>query len=851
LFKQFLHAAMRTGKKVLLIVDEAQQLNADLLAILQGLIKLEENGVRLLRLFLVGHNDFNTMLFQPENNTFRQQISASFILSPLTRAETEEYMQYRLRLVNGAGNIFSPEAIEEIHAFANGLPRLINLICDLALLSGSAEAAGTISKKIVTNCIKNLLPPNEGAQRPHPLAAQPAGKSGPPADEAKPPRRRRLKPRYGIIVVLMLAAVFVGDLLLDKLRVTDNEVAPDKPPIAVEEPTKKTPGVQDRLQPLLTEIQDTKKEQDITKEPANEPETIDKPLIPAEELMTANSTLENDGKIPGLVKEIPTGKPVSPRHVTNLSPIQQTLSEILASKIQKKQEVPASPPESPREAAAAVDMGILSTKEVTISGNLRVEPSTRSTVITVVPQGEIVYELREKNGWLFIRLKDGRLGWMHQSVFIPRQVETEPATAAAALDAVVEQKVSGLAKQWPENSNSREVATPKKIPVPETTVKTPEQFPAPPPAAAATSQIMTAARQKAEKQPEPAPAADLESSSPKQTLPPAQEQNAAPRAIAETKSAQTPAAPEKKETTTPGDASSNVKNTLVSTNNTEALEWVRKSYQSVSRLDYKAAIAEATKAIALDPGRPEPYINRAWAYTETGVYEKAIEDCTVALRIDPDNALAYNNKGLAYHRMGDLRLARDNYQQACDRKLQIACNNLEQVTTGLSVIPLLEKGQALLEQQKWDAARQLSSEILKLDPKNTEALLLRTAADQKEKDHKLALEWTQKSYLAVSAGRYAEAIEAATKAITLNAGLVNPYINRAWAYSETKAYDKAIIDCNTVLTMEPDNALALNNMGLAYQNMGDSVKAREYYIKACEQKLAVACDNLEKMIINR
>ena len=87
------------------------------------------------------------------------------------------------------------------------------------------------------------------------------------------------------------------------------------------------------------------------------------------------------------------------------------------------------------------------------------------------------------------------------------------------------------------------------------------------------------------------------------------------------------------------------------------------------------AIDEATKAIGMDPGLVNPYINRAWAYCEIGLYEKAIADCQTALTIEPQNALAFNNLGLAYHRMTQLATARQYYQKACDLKLAVACRN--------------------------------------------------------------------------------------------------------------------------------------------------------------------------------
>jgi hypothetical protein len=114
---------------------------------------------------------------------------------------------------------------------------------------------------------------------------------------------------------------------------------------------------------------------------------------------------------------------------------------------------------------------------------------------------------------------------------------------------------------------------------------------------------------------------------------------------------------------------------IVKTDNPEALEWTQKSFESVSKGKFNLAIEEASKAIGLDPGLVNPYINRAWAYCETGLYEKAIADCYTALALDPKNALALNNIGLAFHRLEQLSTAQEYYKKACDRKLEVACSN--------------------------------------------------------------------------------------------------------------------------------------------------------------------------------
>jgi len=117
----------------------------------------------------------------------------------------------------------------------------------------------------------------------------------------------------------------------------------------------------------------------------------------------------------------------------------------------------------------------------------------------------------------------------------------------------------------------------------------------------------------------------------------------------------------------------------------------------------------------------------------------------------------------------------------------------------------------------------------------------------KNVDKKDVTNLVHKSFVLVSQGKFAAAIEAADKAISLDSSLVNPYINRAWALCEMGQYDKAITDCNTVLEINPDNALALNNRGLANHRKGELRKAGEDYKKACELNLVIGCRNYESV----
>jgi tetratricopeptide (TPR) repeat protein len=112
------------------------------------------------------------------------------------------------------------------------------------------------------------------------------------------------------------------------------------------------------------------------------------------------------------------------------------------------------------------------------------------------------------------------------------------------------------------------------------------------------------------------------------------------------------------------------------------------------------------------------------------------------------------------------------------------------------------------------------------------------------KNNPNAMVWSDKGLISSKDADWNEVIRTSSIAITLDPGLVSPYINRAWAYAETGEYDKAIIDCNTALRIEPESALAFNNRGVAFEGKGKISDAVENYEKACKLGFALACENL-------
>lgn len=160
---KFLHDAYSKNKKVLLIIDEAQRLKSKLLEEIRLLSNIEKQNTKLLNIFFVGQKEFNNILIEPENRALRQRITINYYIEPLAEDETREYVNYRLNVAGSKRNIFSSSAIREIFSFSKGFPRLINIICDSALVTGYVKEKKTINAKIISECAKELKIPAEEA----------------------------------------------------------------------------------------------------------------------------------------------------------------------------------------------------------------------------------------------------------------------------------------------------------------------------------------------------------------------------------------------------------------------------------------------------------------------------------------------------------------------------------------------------------------------------------------------------------------------------------------------------------------------------------------------------------------
>ncbi|MFH1190868.1 MAG: AAA family ATPase [Candidatus Omnitrophota bacterium] len=152
---KFLIAQLALDINVVLIIDEAQNLTPKVLEEVRMLSNLETEKEKLLQIILMGQPQLNTKLQHEKLEQFKQRIAVNFHLEPLTKKETHEYVIHRIKIVTpNKAIIFSPEAIDELFSYSKGIPRIINLVCDSALLSGYLYELRTITPAIIHEVIK-------------------------------------------------------------------------------------------------------------------------------------------------------------------------------------------------------------------------------------------------------------------------------------------------------------------------------------------------------------------------------------------------------------------------------------------------------------------------------------------------------------------------------------------------------------------------------------------------------------------------------------------------------------------------------------------------------------------------
>ena len=142
-------AAHAEGRRVIVIVDEAQNLSAQVLEQVRLLTNLETATQKLLQIILIGQPELREILDRTDLRQLAQRITGRYHLNPLAKAETEQYVRHRLRVAGASGEIFTPAALDEVHRVSSGVPRVINVVCDRALLGAYTEDTKKVTPALV------------------------------------------------------------------------------------------------------------------------------------------------------------------------------------------------------------------------------------------------------------------------------------------------------------------------------------------------------------------------------------------------------------------------------------------------------------------------------------------------------------------------------------------------------------------------------------------------------------------------------------------------------------------------------------------------------------------------------
>lgn len=153
---QWLIERYRHGETCVIVVDEAQNLSSELLEEIRLLTNLETSSEKLVQIVLSGQPEFEEKLRQPALRQLRQRIALWSRTQAITAAQTSAYIAQRLLVAGTREQLFTPEAIQAIHRAARGIPRIINLICEHALIAGYVEQLTQLSAAVVNTVAKEL-----------------------------------------------------------------------------------------------------------------------------------------------------------------------------------------------------------------------------------------------------------------------------------------------------------------------------------------------------------------------------------------------------------------------------------------------------------------------------------------------------------------------------------------------------------------------------------------------------------------------------------------------------------------------------------------------------------------------
>ena len=156
LLERFLLESYRKGDNVVLILDEAQNLSTEVLENVRVLSNFETAQDKLLQILLVGQPELGARLNATELRQIKQRVALRHHLTPLSYADCEKYIAKRLEIAGGSISLFGPKAIDAVHKYSGGIPRLVNIICDNALLTVYALRKDKVEAGMIAEVAQDL-----------------------------------------------------------------------------------------------------------------------------------------------------------------------------------------------------------------------------------------------------------------------------------------------------------------------------------------------------------------------------------------------------------------------------------------------------------------------------------------------------------------------------------------------------------------------------------------------------------------------------------------------------------------------------------------------------------------------
>lgn len=332
----FLHRAYQNGKNVVVIVDEAQRLSDELLEEIRLLSNIERPDQKLINIVLVGQNELKEKLAKNPNRALRQRITAFAALGPLDPNEVAGVIRHRLKVAGTAAELFTPEATRMIIDHSRGNPRLINSICDMALMTAFVQERHRVDEVIIRQCVGRLTYLLAPAVKADPGAAIHGGPSGPGADRlqpiqknhdsqedgaipptppALPASRRRAWPAgvaIGVLVLLVLGIFYVyhpGG--------PDQVIRGQAPPQRIQPQQVSSPDQTGDAAPVVSPVGSTAHSESSAQATAGLPDKATPPTPPA----------DRHGAQPGPVAAVVGGRQAATENTVPATPSRETAPE--------------------------------------------------------------------------------------------------------------------------------------------------------------------------------------------------------------------------------------------------------------------------------------------------------------------------------------------------------------------------------------------------------------------------------------------------------------------------------------------------------------------------------------------